>query len=268
MNTKILQNKSKLALKKKLKQMAQALGYDIVRHTTPQDKPPDYPPDFTPHHVAIINQVLPYTLTSPERLFGLIEAVHYITRLKIPGSIVECGVWRGGSMMAAALTLLRLNSSERDLYLFDTFEGMPRPTEADVHHTGTPAIVSFTNLQTGEDSSDECAATLAEVQSTMAQTRYDPKRIHYVQGKVENTIPRQAPEQIALLRLDTDWYESTRHELEHLFPRLSPGGILIIDDYGDWQGARKAVDEYVARHAPSLFLSRIDYTGRISVKIA
>ena len=170
--------------------------------------------------------------------------------------------------MAAALTLLHLNSTERDLYLFDTFEGMPRPTDFDVHHTGTPGMVAFTNLQTGEDSSAECAATLAEVQSTMKRSKYDPKLIHYLKGKVETTIPEQAPEQIALLRLDTDYYESTKHELDHLFPRLSPGGILIIDDYGEWQGARKAVDEYIANHAPSLFLSRIDETGRISVKIA
>ena len=268
MDTRILQNKSKLAVKKGLKGIAQSIGYDIVRHTAPSDRLSDYPPDFTPQHVAIIKQVLPYTLTSRERLFGLIEAVHYITRRKIPGSIVECGVWRGGSMMAAALTLLQLNSSERDLYLFDSFEGMPRPTDVDVHHTGTPGMVTFNNLQTGEDSSAECAATLAEVQSTMKRTKYDPKLIHYVKGKVETTIPEQAPKQIALLRLDTDWYESTKHELEHLFPRLSPGGILIIDDYGDWQGARKAVDEYVANHAPDLFLSRMDDTGRISVKIA
>ena len=102
----------------------------------------------------------------------------------------------------------------------------------------------------------------------MKRSKYNPKLIHYVKGKVETTIPEQAPKQISLLRLDTDWYASTKHELENLFPRLSPGGILIIDDYGDWQGARKAVDEYVANHAPSLFLSRLDYTGRISVKLA
>ncbi|MGA2717069.1 MAG: TylF/MycF/NovP-related O-methyltransferase [Bryobacteraceae bacterium] len=92
-------------------------------------------------------------------------------------------------------------------------------------------------------------------------------RVHFIRGKVEETIPSQAPESIALLRMDTDWYESTRHELEHLFPRLSPGGILIIDDYGDWQGARRATDEFLANHAPALFLSRIDDTGRLAVKI-
>jgi O-methyltransferase len=100
----------------------------------------------------------------------------------------------------------------------------------------------------------------------MASTGYDKQKVHFHQGKVELTIPAAAPDQIALLRLDTDWYESTRHELEHLYPRLSPGGILIIDDYGHWSGARKATDEYIEKYAPSLFLARIDYTGRIAVK--
>lgn len=264
--TRILRNKARLKLKNALKQTARGIGYDIVRYREEKTPTSTFPPDFSAEHVSIIETVQPYTLTSIERLFGLIEGVHYITRRNIPGSIVECGVWRGGSMMAAALTLRSLMSAERDLYLFDTFEGMPKPTDEDVHHTGTAAIKAFTELQTGEDSSSECAATLSEVQSNMARTGYEKTRIHYVQGKVENTIPQQAPESIALLRLDTDWYESTRHELEHLYPRLSPGGILIIDDYGDWQGARKATDDYLASHAPDLFLSRIDYTGRIAVK--
>jgi hypothetical protein len=87
-------------------------------------------------------------------------------------------------------------------------------------------------------------------------------------GRVEETLPQAAPDEIAILRLDTDWYESTRHELEHLYPRLSVGGILIIDDYGHWQGARKAVDEYFAGRSPAVFLNRVDYTCRLVVKPA
>jgi len=97
---------------------------------------------------------------------------------------------------------------------------------------------------------------------------YDPEKIRFVQGRVEDTLPRHAPDRIALLRLDTDWYESTRHELEHLFPRLAVGGVLILDDYGHWQGARQAVDEYVREHRLRLFLHRIDYAGRCAVKVA
>jgi len=169
-------------------------------------------------------------------------------------------------MMAVALTLQSLNLRDRDLHLFDTFEGMPKPQELDVDMRGNSALAAFAETQLEGDTSDFCRATLPDVQAAMASTGYDPERVHFHKGKVEVTIPSAAPGQIALLRLDTDWYESTRHELEHLYPRLSPGGILIIDDYGHWRGARKAVDEYIEKCALSLFLSRIDYTGRIAVK--
>lgn len=261
----ILKNRIRSGVRSSLKRVVNGLGYDIQQRSE-MTASSTFPPDFTPEHIAIIKEAQAYTLTSPERLFGLIEAVRYIQRLGIPGSIVECGVWKGGSMMAAALALLERGTRDRELYLFDTYEGMTKPTDQDIHFTGTAAIDSFTKFQTDEDRSSECAAGLSEVKHAMRRTGYGESLVHYVKGKVEDTIPEQAPEKIALLRLDTDWYESTRHELEHLFPRLSVGGVLIIDDYGDWQGARRAVDEYIARAAPTLFLSRMDYTGRLAVK--
>ncbi len=102
--------------------------------------------------------------------------------------------------------------------------------------------------------------------ANLAATGYDAQRLHYVKGKVEDTIPSAAPEQIAILRLDTDWYASTRHELEHLYPRLARGGVLIIDDYGHWEGARRAVDEYFATQQVAILLNRLDQTGRIAIK--
>ncbi len=100
----------------------------------------------------------------------------------------------------------------------------------------------------------------------MLSTGYPKEKIHLIKGKVEDTIPENIPKEIALLRLDTDWYESTKHELIHLFPLLKPNGILIIDDYGHWEGARKAVDEYISDNNIHILLNRIDYSGRISVK--
>jgi hypothetical protein len=104
------------------------------------------------------------------------------------------------------------------------------------------------------------------VQRNLAGTGYDLASVKFIKGKVEETIPAHAPARIALLRLDTDWYESTRHELAHLFPRLVPGGVLILDDYGHWQGSRRAVDEYMAEHGIPILLNRVDYTARIAVK--
>ncbi len=104
------------------------------------------------------------------------------------------------------------------------------------------------------------------VRSALLTSDYPEDRLHFVQGPVEETLPDAAPPELALLRLDTDWYESTLHELEHLYPRLAPGGILIIDDYGHWEGCRRAVEEYFARNPPMPLLQRIDYTGRLAVK--
>jgi hypothetical protein len=262
-----LKRKVSLFFKNNARAAVRATGFDLVRYASQErGSASEFPPDFEPHHRSIINAVKERTMTSPERLFSLIEAVHYIIRREIPGSIVECGVWRGGSMMAAALTLKSLNVRTRDLHLFDTFEGMPKPRDVDADTWGNSALPLFAETRVGEDSSDLFRAMLPDVQMGMASTGYDRERIHFHKGKVERTIPDAAPGEIAILRLDTDWYESTRHELEHLYPRLSPGGILIVDDYGHWRGSRKATDEYIEKYAPTLFLGRIDYTGRIAVK--
>jgi len=109
-------------------------------------------------------------------------------------------------------------------------------------------------------------APLDRVRRNVLATGYPAERVHFIQGKVEDTLPANAPDRIALLRLDTDWYESTHHELTHLYPRLSPGGVLIIDDYGHWQGSRLAVDEFFAARAYTPLLGRMDYTGRMMVK--
>jgi len=244
-----------------LKRSAQALlspfGYVISRieMATP------FPRDFEEQHRQIVERVSPFTLTSPERIFALIEAVKHVERWHIPGGIVECGVWKGGSMMAVALTLMELGSQSRDLYLFDTFSGMPSPGTFDVEWSGKDASKVLM-----EHPATAGIAEISEVRSAMDNTKYAPSLVHLIPGRVEDTIPANAPDQIALLRLDTDWYESTKHELECLYPRLVSGGILIIDDYGHWRGSRRATDEYFSMSPSPLFLGRIDYTGRIAVK--
>lgn len=225
-----------------------------------------FPPDFDPSMINTIRAVSAFTMTSHERLFALIQAVRHVVGARIPGDIVECGVWRGGSMMAVAHTLGQMRSLDRDLYLFDTFEGMSRPTDADRDYAGRSAERRFRRSQTSSDSARWCEANAADVRRNLLATGYPEGRIHLVPGKVEATIPAEAPKQIALLRLDTDWFESTRHELQHLFPRLASGGVLIVDDYGHWSGCRKAVDEYFAQFKHPVLLHRVDYTGRVLVK--
>lgn len=243
-----------------LRGVVRRAGFDVVRYRG--DRPPS---DFDAAAAATALAVRPYTMTTDERIGALIEAVRYAVRAGIPGAVVECGVWRGGSSLAAARTLVELGDTERDLYLFDTFEGMPAPTALDRTNEGEDARTQFEKYRTSDASSSWCYASLDEVRSTMALSRYPSDRIHYVQGKVEDTIPEGAPAEIALLRLDTDWYESTRHELLHLFPRVAPGGVVVLDDYGHWDGARKAVDEYLEEHQLAVLLTRVDYSGRVFV---
>jgi len=215
-------------------------------------------PDLDDATLDLLRRVLPHTMTSPARIVAVCSAVRYVEANNIPGAFVECGVWKGGSSMAAALTF----RTPRPLFLFDTFEGMTDPTAND-RHSASGQLASAMLRKADPHATIRCYSPLEEVKRNMDSTGYPPADISYIKGKVEDTVPAAAPEQIAVLRLDTDWYESTRHELEHLYPRLSPGGVLIIDDYGYWAGARKAVDEYFR---DSLFLGRIDNTGRIAIK--
>lgn len=222
--------------------------------------------NYEPEITEIIDKVKPYTMTNEARVAAVCDAIAYIVRYDIPGDFVECGVWKGGSSMAAALRLIQLQRTDRALHLFDTFEGMT-PAE-DVDRALNSGFSAAMLVKTAPpDSHFEARAPINEVRRNMAATNYPADRIHLVPGKVEDTLPQQAPERIAVLRLDTDWYSSTRHELVHLFPRLSPGGVLIIDDYGTWEGAKKAVDEYFEEIKHPIFLHRIDFTGRLAIKM-
>jgi O-methyltransferase len=212
----------------------------------------------------IIQHVRPFTMTSGERIAALCQTIAYVEKNNITGDIVECGVWRGGSMMAAALTLLHLQKT-RALYLFDTFAGMNPPTDSDVElSSGTLAREL---LQASDRKSRYWGiASLDDVEANMGATGYPPYLIHYIRGNVEDTIPQTLPQRIAILRLDTDWYESTQHELKHLWPSLASGGIMIIDDYGYWLGQQKAVDEFCDGLDVPIFLNRIDTIARLVVK--
>jgi O-methyltransferase len=220
--------------------------------------------DFSPEWQATLQQAGPLTMTSPERVVALIGAVEHVVSAGIDGGFVECGVWRGGSTLAAALTYLRLGET-RDLHLFDTFAGMPAPGAADVDLHGVHADVWW-DADQQRRAADEHGATEDQVRAAILACGYPPQKLHLIRGMVQDTLPQHAPEAIAVLRLDTDFYDSTRHELRHLWPRLQPGGILIVDDYGHFQGARQAVDEFLAELSPRPFLHRIDYTGRLLVK--
>ncbi|WP_261575651.1 TylF/MycF family methyltransferase [Frankia gtarii] len=239
-----------------LRKAVQRSGFDLVRRPGWE-----IPAGMDAEALATIRECAPYTLTDQAKVFGLIQAVRYLVRNEIPGDVVECGVWAGGSTMAAARTLLQLGDTSRDLYLFDTFEGMSPPTDKDVAPDGQTAAGLLAHSDPAQADSAWAIVSLDQVKANVARIGYPADKIHFIQGKVEDTIPQNVPDGIALLRLDTDWYESTKHEMEHLYPRATPSGVLIIDDYGWWKGAQQAVDEYVAANQVPILLNRLGPEG-------
>jgi O-methyltransferase len=230
----------------------------------PAPKVEAVPKDFDDEMAAIVRAVRPFTMTSFDKLHATITATRYVARYDIPGDIVECGVWRGGSMQAIARTLDSAGIHDRDLYLYDTFEGMTPPTDKDVRRNdGSTAADSL--AKSDRSSLVWAYASLEDVQAGFEAVPYPAERLHYVKGPVEETVPGTLPDQIAILRLDTDWYESTAHELTHMYDRLVSGGVLMIDDYGYWQGSRQATDEFLERTGERLLLIRTG-SGRVAVK--
>lgn len=247
-------------MKHYLRRCLRNLAYNILDY-----KPGSFPPDLIEEEKAICGAVAEYTMTSIERIVCLIRATKYICDNSIVGDFVECGVWRGGSMMVVALTLKLMGDTSRKLYLYDTFAGMPQPSKEDKRFDGIPAdrLLNAADRDTGI----WCYADKQDVTRNLLSTGYPESNIVLVEGEVEDTIPQTLPSQICLLRLDTDWYESTKHELTHLYPKINKNGVLIIDDYGHWQGVKQATDEYFNQFPIKPFLQRVDYASRVTVKI-
>ncbi|MDP9077359.1 MAG: TylF/MycF family methyltransferase [Bacteroidota bacterium] len=255
----------KIAVRKLIKKS----GWELIKTSVLQNTIHGIPADYEASHVDTYNKVKDYTMTTSQRIVAMCNAIDYLTVNDIDGDIVECGVWRGGSTMAAIDTLLKHKSTQRNIYLYDTFEGMPAPTSKyDIKKGGARGVgISAEELYNNSNADDFvwCNSPLDEVKQNLAKFDYPGDKIFYIKGKVEDTIPQTIPRKIALLRLDTNFYESTRHELEHLFPLIVPGGVILFSDYGDWAGARKAADEYISKHNIKILLTRIDNTGRIGV---
>lgn len=222
----------------------------------------DFPVELNPSDVLIIKSVKPMTMTTNQRLSSLALAVKYVNLNEIEGDFVECGVWAGGSI-AAAISIDQDSTSKRKYWLYDTFDGMTEPSEKDPEI----AHVQFQKTANGKGGSEWCFSSEAKVKNNLRSLGIDLARCNFVVGDVTKTLLHTKPKKIAILRLDTDWYESTIVELRELYPLLSPGGVLIIDDYGYWDGARRAVDEYFAELHFKPLLQPIDHTGRIAIKI-
>jgi O-methyltransferase len=208
----------------------------------------------------IYSKVANRTMTNANSIANLVAATKYVNSANLPGAFVECGVWRGGSAMAFCLSCLEQGVKNRELFLFDTYEGFSQVDDVDFEISNGKK--AFDLLKS--DRNYFCNANLEDVKVGINETEYPSDRIHYLVGDVVNTNLAMLPKEIAILRLDTDYYESTKWELENLFPLLVPGGVLIIDDYDHWNGCRQACDEYFL-DKNSVFLIQMQY-GRIMIK--
>ncbi len=223
-------------------------------------------PDVDEEFITMKNKCTPHTMTSLDSLYYTYRSVRYVIENNIPGDFVECGVWKGGNTMMVAMALMKLKNTERKIYLYDTFEGMSEPTKKDINYRNEDAEIEWKD-SIKKDHNEWCYSPLEEVKNNLYSTGYPKDKIIFVKGKVEDTIPETIPEKISILRLDTDWYESTYHELVHLYPLLSKNGFLIIDDYGYWQGAREAVEQYFKENNVKIFMNRLDMSARAGIKI-
>ncbi len=253
-------------IKKIIKKIFQLFSYEIKKINVRNDI------TFNVDNISKFNQF--YKIcdseslnVSRERFLSLFQAVNYIYKNKIEGDIVECGVFRGGSAMMIAYSMMHFETLEKKkLWLYDTFDGMANPSKFDTNILNQNAIVELNKNKKSENKKDIWAySTLDYVKQNMSRTGINLNNVIYVKGLVEETLLNKHPKKISLLRLDTDFYESTKAELEKLYPCLQEGGVIIIDDYGHWKGCKKAVDEFFS-NKENIFFQQIDYSGIIGVK--
>lgn len=220
--------------------------------------------------VELIKYVLDseLTMTSMPRLVNTLKSCKYVVENNISGDFVECGVWRGGNGILAKKIFEALGSDKK-VFMFDTFEGMTEPAEVDVNARSKEHAREQYNEALTSSHSGWCYASLDDVKNNCRQAGIDLNGIEFIKGDVCETLgsDKNLPAKISVLRLDTDWYESTKKELETLYPLLTRRGVLIIDDYGYWEGARKAVDEYFMSSQYKPLLNVVDYTGRSAIKL-
>lgn len=218
----------------------------------------------------IYKKVQSFTMSNPDPIYSLITATRYIVENQIEGDFVECGTWSGGCSMAIALTLMELGETSRNIWIYDTFAGMTKPGEMDVTYGDkVMSALPFWQENNGSDSgSDWANISLDRVKMNLSSTNYPMEKLKFIEGNVLETLNDLLPNKIALLRLDTDWYDSTKKEMVALYPKLSSGGVCIVDDYGAWAGSKQAVDEFMSENLPRPLMHITDWTTRTWVKFS
>lgn len=252
----------------------------LFRRVRGRDGSPPSPDDaLEPEVREMIDRVRGHTMVTLPRLVSLVQQVRQCEAAGTSGAFVECGVWKGGCAGLMALANLRYGATRRDLHLFDAFTEICEPDET---VDGERAVREARSWTRGEAGTTGRLAplqgfydafggpgTLEENVALLEQAiGYDARRIHYHEGWFQDTLPRDAAAvgPIAILRLDGDWYASTKVCLEHLYEQVVPSGVVIVDDYGTYDGCRKAVDEFIRGRGLQVRLEQVDAECRYWVK--
>lgn len=270
-------------MKKYLRKLLNRFGIDVIRSSSAIESNLNINEklgyELEDDAVECIYIIKNNTMLSKRRLVTLYQQVAYCEKNNIPGSFVECGVWKGGAMGLMALANLRIGIERRHLHLFDAFQEICEPDASVDGERAVREVREFTKKSghdegkllplTGIYDSFGGAGTLEENKKLLEKIiGYPMEKIHYHVGWFQNTLPNdhEKIDQIAILRLDGDWYASTKVCLEHLFDKVVIGGVVIIDDYGTYEGCRRAFDEFVTSRNIQLFLGTVDRDCRFFVK--
>jgi O-methyltransferase len=228
-------------------------------------------PEATDFEINLVCRAAKFSMTGHDRIFSLLRAIQHVNNNNLEGDFVECGVWKGGNLILFKKMIEKLKIVNKKIYGFDTFEGMSEPTDDDADADGFLGGFKAKYLMRNQKKDINIENMYSYVPIDLVEKNFqnnteDTNNLVLVKGKVEDTlkISSNIPEKISILRLDTDWYESTKIELEILYPRLVKNGVLIIDDYGEWSGSRKATDEYFKDKKISMF--KIDRAARLIFK--
>jgi hypothetical protein len=218
---------------------------------------------------AALSRVAGHTMISYERAITLYQQVCHLEESGIEGALVECGVWKGGAAALMALANLEHGRTRREIHLFDSFQGLPEPSSRDGQHDIAKAQRLAGRSLDGSGALRPVGwdrASREDSEALLREVGYPLQHVHYHEGWFQDTLARSDFGDIALLRLDGDWYDSTKACLDVLYPRVVPGGFVVIDDYGHREGCRAAVTDYRREHGIGEFLHHIDATGRYLIK--
>ena len=242
-----------------INKIADQMGYSIINNNQKiaelSKKDNDY-----------IDLVSKFSMTPKIRIYNLLQALRHLKIKKIDGDYVECGVWKGGNVLLFKKFLENEDFSQRNIYAFDTFEGMTNPDENDFEINTNISATKLLKNDKKKETNVWGVCSLENVKKNISKYVNNLENIYFVKGPVEITLneAKNIPKKISLLRLDTDWYQSTKKELEVLYEKVSSGGVIIIDDYGHWGGSKKAVDNFFSDKY--VWMHYVDYACRLIIK--